>query len=876
MHEYGGRLSSGPNASSCVQELKYLFETRSRLQSNSFENGQLNRVSVTTAPRRVSSQLLSNGSRIELSTPQRCSQFMETRPALVKEKLTTRNRPPIAPKPMQLCNFPRDEDVRNELQHVRLRPVSHIATSTKRRSTPNEVDNITAWRSSNESSKNNKSRDAVEEERLTNLSHAAHEIYTEEQKFMQKLDLLTEQFNSFLNEPHAWEKGDSKKIADHTGRLLYEMFNELIKIREAHRGLFEDLRSIMKNWNELKPDMGPCVGKHSKQLMACFDFLNKRSRFVEEFKKALEIDIVFKERTKKFEEIYLNGLSYLCELDIVHQNVVRYVPLLEKYSKYLVPNSLEEAIVKNVTLAIYQVVDELNQKLDQSIMLARQYKLSQRFDGNFDALKDGRTLRYEGEVREILANEQKPRYFVLFSDVLVIAKASRESDALITNYVCVPLDKISAHAEQHIERERYLTLQLNQSSETITTTYLADCKMVRDTWVKKINDAALKASRDAFGCSSGQIDDVSLSSSISYGVPSLPSYIPNAKSTTCMMEGCQTKFKRKMKKPHCRQCGWIMCDKCTGYAPIQSTFEVEKVCPECYESNMEKFFKDQLLPEYMVDKSSQITPSSMTGVRINISGKSSDWKEFFIAPPNGIRPKIALSRIQEGSIASGTLIIKSKVGVEKVKWGRLQQRFDSLILSLYDAELINEANKKKEIRRMSAKLLLTAMQRILPNCGCALISAFCSTIRRVFVLSEMIDTIVLHTALDSITLCGVDVHEVDGMKYLGAYLLAVLGGNPSPTAKDIERILGSVGLDVDMEDANKVVSALSGKSIDEVITAGRSKIESVPCGGGAGQGAAAPAAAAPAAAAAAPEPEKKKEEPKEESDDEDMGFGLFD
>uniref|UniRef100_A0A9J2PE31 Large ribosomal subunit protein P2 n=1 Tax=Ascaris lumbricoides TaxID=6252 RepID=A0A9J2PE31_ASCLU len=115
------------------------------------------------------------------------------------------------------------------------------------------------------------------------------------------------------------------------------------------------------------------------------------------------------------------------------------------------------------------------------------------------------------------------------------------------------------------------------------------------------------------------------------------------------------------------------------------------------------------------------------------------------------------------------------------------------------------------------------------------------------------------------------------MKYLGAYLLAVLGGNQSPTAKDIERILGSVGLDVDMEDANKVVSALSGKSVEEVILAGRAKLESVPCGGSAGGGSAAPAAApAAAAAAAAPEPEKKKEEPKEESDDEDMGFGLFD
>ncbi|VDD89373.1 unnamed protein product [Enterobius vermicularis] len=49
------------------------------------------------------------------------------------------------------------------------------------------------------------------------------------------------------------------------------------------------------------------------------------------------------------------------------------------------------------------------------------------------------------------------------------------------------------------------------------------------------------------------------------------------------------------------------------------------------------------------------------------------------------------------------------------------------------------------------------------------------------------------------------------MKYLAAYVLSTMGGNDSPTAKDIEKILGSVGLDVDMEEANKVVSALSGK-----------------------------------------------------------------
>ncbi|VDK87631.1 unnamed protein product, partial [Onchocerca ochengi] len=85
----------------------------------------------------------------------------------------------------------------------------------------------------------------------------------------------------------------------------------------------------------------------------------------------------------------------------------------------------------------------------------------------------------------------------------------------------------------------------------------------------------------------------------------------------------------------------------------------------------------------------------------------------------------------------------------------------------------------------------------------------------------------------------------------------------------------SVGLDVDMEDANKVVSALSGKSIDEVITAGLTKISSVPSGSAASAAAPVTSAIPPGTLEVESKKEEKKEEPKEESD-EDMGFGLFD
>ncbi|ORX65504.1 ribosomal protein 60S [Basidiobolus meristosporus CBS 931.73] len=109
------------------------------------------------------------------------------------------------------------------------------------------------------------------------------------------------------------------------------------------------------------------------------------------------------------------------------------------------------------------------------------------------------------------------------------------------------------------------------------------------------------------------------------------------------------------------------------------------------------------------------------------------------------------------------------------------------------------------------------------------------------------------------------------MRYIAAYLLLTLGGNESPAASDIEKLLSSVGIEADSERLNKLISELEGKNVQELIAEGKEKLASVPSGG-----AAAPAAGAAAGGAAdAPAAEEAKEEAKEESDD-DMGFGLFD
>ncbi|WP_223119990.1 60S acidic ribosomal protein P2, partial [Salmonella sp. S146_54837] len=116
------------------------------------------------------------------------------------------------------------------------------------------------------------------------------------------------------------------------------------------------------------------------------------------------------------------------------------------------------------------------------------------------------------------------------------------------------------------------------------------------------------------------------------------------------------------------------------------------------------------------------------------------------------------------------------------------------------------------------------------------------------------------------------------MRYVAAYLLAALGGNNSPSASDIKKILGSVGIEVEDDKLSKVISELKGKNLEELIAEGNGKLASMPSGG------AAPAAAAgggggAAAGGGAAEEEKKEEakkESEEEESDDDMGFGLFD
>ncbi len=67
------------------------------------------------------------------------------------------------------------------------------------------------------------------------------------------------------------------------------------------------------------------------------------------------------------------------------------------------------------------------------------------------------------------------------------------------------------------------------------------------------------------------------------------------------------------------------------------------------------------------------------------------------------------------------------------------------------------------------------------------------------------------------------------MRYIAAYLLLQTGGNASPSAADITKLLATVGIEAESGRLEKFLSEVEGKQIGNLIAEGSSKLSSVCC-----------------------------------------------
>ncbi|KAK6111579.1 FYVE zinc finger family protein [Brugia pahangi] len=525
-----------------------------------------------------------------------------------------------------------------------------------------------------------------EDQRLKKLHYAAVEIYTVEKKFVEQLELIAVKYPEFLTK-YGKELGIDflKTLPNGYPHLISRIAQQLLMVKEAHKFLLEKISSKIENWDSRVPSMAECLKNGAGLLKCCLPYLKEKRKHVDDFIRLLQENEELARATTKFEEEVMGKISIIQQLDIVHQNVVRYTILLEAYKKHLVPESEELGVCMDALVQLSKVSELVDRQISRAELEKRLIDLYRQLEGRFNVFEANRHLLFEGELMKQSRKDLQPRYLILFSDVLLICKYSRTpslgTDANFhSEFYKFLVSRIRVKAEEHGEYETHFQLYTTQKSAV----FIAKTKRERDDWVKRISEAKMeakelrhiKAARNKIlnvrvmhvdeptdECTSDtKTSNNGLDNGISLSITGkhkyTPLWIPDPKATSCMMAGCSTKFNVLNRRHHCRECGYLICRSCVGYAPVKtSSYYVRtKVCPECYVKIIKKW----------------------KGDLGNIT---------FTAPENESLTKTNVpSRNAEG-VVSGTVFLRNQKGGENEKWGRLTSHADGvLVLCFYDAE----------------------------------------------------------------------------------------------------------------------------------------------------------------------------------------------
>ena len=129
------------------------------------------------------------------------------------------------------------------------------------------------------------------------------------------------------------------------------MIINLEPILVAHERLFEVIKDVCLNWDSRKPNLAQGMLKMIDFLKICVQFLTKKNELSSQYKQLLDRNPDFAYATQQFEKHVLNcssihdsefkdlfyqptpmsanftnnefGVTFLQQLDMVHQNVVR-------------------------------------------------------------------------------------------------------------------------------------------------------------------------------------------------------------------------------------------------------------------------------------------------------------------------------------------------------------------------------------------------------------------------------------------------------------------------------------------------------------------------------------------------------------------------
>ncbi|XP_018095888.1 FYVE, RhoGEF and PH domain-containing protein 3 [Xenopus laevis] len=432
-----------------------------------------------------------------------------------------------------------------------------------------------------------------EHQRLYNI---ARELLQTEEAYVKRLDLLDQVFCTRL------------LSAGIPQDAINGIFSNISSIYRFHcQFLLPELKArIMQEW-----DTNPRIGDILQKLAP---FLKMYGEYVKNFDKAMDLVNSWTQRSSTFKEVvYTIQKDPVCgNLTLQHhmlepvQRIPRYELLLKDYLKKLPEDSPDRKDSEKSLELISTAANHSNAAIRKMEKMHKLLEVYERLGGEEDIVNPANELIKEGHIQKLSAKNgtTQDRYLYLFNSMLLYCVPKlrlmgqkfsvREKIDIAGIQVQETVKNNSAHMFQIIGKKRSLELQTRTEEEKKEWIQVIQATIEKH----KQNSETFRAFNNSFSREDDYCPDSPVAGS---GGPC---------DYSSGMEGCgspggadslrkSSKIKREKEKQnckgcgesfhsitkrrhHCKQCGAVICAKCSEFKLLAENSRHNRVCKECF------------------------------------------------------------------------------------------------------------------------------------------------------------------------------------------------------------------------------------------------------------------------------------------------------
>ncbi|XP_062475586.1 FYVE, RhoGEF and PH domain-containing protein 3 isoform X4 [Pezoporus occidentalis] len=427
------------------------------------------------------------------------------------------------------------------------------------------------------------------------LFNIANELLHTEEAYVKRLHLLDQVFCTKLSE------------AGISSEVITGIFSNISSIYCFHgQFLLPELKTrITQEWNA-NPRLGDILQKLAP-------FLKMYGEYVKNFDRAMDMVNTCMQRSSPFKDVVQNiQKQEVCgNLTLQHhmlepvQRIPRYELLLKDYLKKLPEESPDRKDAEKSLELISTAANHSNAAIRKMEKMHKLLEVYERLGGEEDIVNPANELIKEGHIQKLSAKNgtAQDRYLFLFNSMvlycvpklrLIGQKFSVREKMDIAGLQVQEIAKQNvAHTFSITGKKRSLELQARTEEEKREWIQVIQATIEKH----KQNSETFRAFNSSFSQEEEHLPDSSIASTSS--VESMPGADGGGAfggSDSCRKSSKSKRDKEKQackscsesfnsitkRRHHCKQCGAVICAKCSEFKPLADNSRHNRVCKECF------------------------------------------------------------------------------------------------------------------------------------------------------------------------------------------------------------------------------------------------------------------------------------------------------